>query len=55
VGDRIEVIHPRGNRIVQLTQMTRNGVAVELAAGNGMQVRIPDMAGMEKALLARLI
>lgn len=55
VGDRIEVIHPSGNRIVQLTQMTRNGVAVELAAGNGMQVRIPDMAGMEKALLARLI
>ncbi|NWK80233.1 tRNA 5-hydroxyuridine modification protein YegQ [Aquitalea sp. LB_tupeE] len=55
VGDRIEVIHPRGNRIVQLSQMTRNGVAVELAAGNGMQVRIPDMAGMEKALLARLI
>lgn len=55
VGDRIEVIHPRGNRIVQLTQMTRNGVAVDLAAGNGMQVRIPDMAGMEKALLARLI
>lgn len=55
VGDRIEVIHPTGNRIVQLTQMTRNGVAVELAAGNGMQVRIPDMAGMEKALLARLI
>ncbi|MBV8679669.1 MAG: tRNA 5-hydroxyuridine modification protein YegQ [Aquitalea sp.] len=55
VGDRIEVIHPSGNRIVQLAQMTRNGVAVELAAGNGMQVRIPDMAGMEKALLARLI
>ncbi|WP_287879814.1 tRNA 5-hydroxyuridine modification protein YegQ [Aquitalea sp.] len=55
VGDRIEVIHPRGNRIVQLAQMTRNGVAVDVAAGNGMQVRIPDMAGMEKALLARLI
>ena len=55
VGDRIEVIHPRGNRIVQLAQMTRNGVAVEVAAGNGMQVRIPDMVGMEKALLARLI
>ncbi|RQO76013.1 U32 family peptidase [Aquitalea sp. FJL05] len=55
VGDRIEVIHPNGNRIVELKQMTRNGAAVELAAGNGMQVRIPDMAGMEKALLARLI
>jgi putative protease len=55
VGDRIEVIHPRGNRIVQLAQMTRNGVAVDVAAGNGMQVRIPDMVGMEKALLARLI
>lgn len=55
VGDRIEVIHPRGNRIVELKQMTRNGAAVELAAGNGMQVRIPDMVGMEKALLARLI
>jgi len=55
VGDRIEVIHPSGNRVLELSQMTRNGEAVAVAAGNGIQVRIPDMAGMEKALLARLI
>ena len=54
VGDRIEIIHPSGNQIIELAQMTRNGEPVAVAAGNGIQVRIPDMAGKEKALLARL-
>ncbi|OWY39472.1 U32 family peptidase [Xenophilus sp. AP218F] len=56
VGDKLEVIHPSGNRIIELAQMTRNGEAVQLAAGNGMQVRIPGLQGMDnKALLARLL
>lgn len=54
VGDRIEIIHPSGNQIIELAQMTRNGEPVAVAAGNGIQVRIPEMAGKEKALLARL-
>ncbi|KMN81982.1 putative protease [Chromobacterium alkanivorans] len=54
VGDRIEVIHPSGNQIIELAQMTRNDQPVDVAAGNGMQVKIPGMQGKEKALLARL-
>ncbi|AXT46996.1 MULTISPECIES: tRNA 5-hydroxyuridine modification protein YegQ [Chromobacterium] len=54
VGDRIEVIHPSGNQIIELAQMTRNDQPVSVAAGNGMQVKIPGMQGKEKALLARL-
>ncbi|NHR06664.1 tRNA 5-hydroxyuridine modification protein YegQ [Chromobacterium haemolyticum] len=54
VGDRIEIIHPNGNQIIELAQMTRNDQPVSVAAGNGMQVKIPGMQGKEKALLARL-
>jgi putative protease len=54
VGDKLEVIHPSGNRIVELTTMTRDGAATEVAPGNGVKVKIPGMAGMEKALIARL-
>jgi putative protease len=55
VGDRVEIIHPSGNRTVELTEMTRNGEATSVAPGNGVKVKIPGMAGMEKALLARLL
>ncbi|GHD71440.1 tRNA 5-hydroxyuridine modification protein YegQ [Vogesella fluminis] len=54
VGDRVEIIHPSGNRTVELTAMTRNGEAASVAPGNGVKVKIPGMAGMERALLARL-
>lgn len=54
IGDRIEVIHPSGNHVIELAHMTRNGAPVDVAAGSGVQVRIPDMKGMEKALLSRL-
>ena len=54
VGDRIEVIHPGGKRVIQLQTMTRDGMPIQVAPGNGIQVRIPDMQGMEHALLARL-
>lgn len=54
VGDRLEVIHPSGNRIIELAEMTRNGESVQLAAGNGMQVRIPGLQGYDsKALITR--
>nr|WP_244999328.1 tRNA 5-hydroxyuridine modification protein YegQ [Chromobacterium subtsugae] len=56
VGDRLEVIHPSGNRIIELAEMTRNGESVQLAAGNGMQVRIPGLQGYDsKALITRLM
>jgi putative protease len=55
VGDRLEVIHPSGNRVVELARMTRDGVDCQVAPGNGIMVRIPEMQGMQKALLARLL
>ncbi|GGY06891.1 prephenate-dependent tRNA uridine(34) hydroxylase TrhP [Paludibacterium paludis] len=54
VGDRLEIIHPSGNRTVPLTTMLRDGEPVEVAPGNGVKVRIPGMTGMDKALIARL-
>ena len=55
VGDRLEVIHPTGNQIIDLTKIMRNDELVEVAAGNGIQVKIPGMHGKQKALLARLL
>ena len=55
VGDTLEIIHPEGNQTITLEQMTRKGSAVEVAPGNGIQVKIPNMQGKEKALLARVI
>ena len=55
VGDTLEIIHPEGNQTITLEQMTRKGAAVEVAPGNGIQVKIPNMQGKEKALLARVI
>lgn len=35
--------------------MTRKGQPVDVAPGNGIQVKIPDMQGKEKALIARVL
>ncbi|WP_027009936.1 tRNA 5-hydroxyuridine modification protein YegQ [Conchiformibius kuhniae] len=55
VGDRLEIIHPHGNEIRTLAAMRRKGAAVDVAPGNGIQVQIPDMAGKDNALIARII
>ena len=55
VGDTLEIIHPAGNQTVVLAAMTRKGEAVEVAPGNGIQVKIPHMQGKEKALVARVM
>ncbi|MDN0082296.1 tRNA 5-hydroxyuridine modification protein YegQ [Crenobacter sp. SG2305] len=55
VGDSLEIIHPSGNRIIKLDTMTRDGEAAQVAPGNGVKVKIPGMAGMNKALIARLL
>ena len=55
VGDTLEIIHPQGNQTVVLQAMKRRGEAVEVAPGNGIQVQIPNMAGKDKALIARVI
>ena len=55
VGDSLEIIHPSGNQTIKLEQMTRKGQPVDVAPGNGIQVKIPNMQGKEKALVARIM
>ena len=55
VGDTLEIIHPNGNQTVILGEMTRKGEVVDVAPGNGIQVKIPHMVGKEKALVARVM
>ena len=55
VGDTIEIIHPQGNQTLVLEAMTRKGEAVDVAPGNGIQVKIPHMQGKEQALIARIM
>ena len=55
IGDSLEIIHPSGNQTIQLEQMTRKVQPVDVAPGNGIQVKIPNMQGKEKALVARIM
>ncbi len=56
VGDRLEIVHPAGNRIVQLERMQNaKGQTISVAPGSGHQVKIPLDANLEKAMLARFI
>ncbi len=55
VGDTLEIIHPKGNQLIILSQMKHKGQDIQVAAGNGIQVQIPNMYGREKALIARII
>jgi putative protease len=56
VGDRLEIIHPAGNREIRVEAMRdRDGFPVEVAPGGGHRVRIPLPAGCEGAFLARFI
>ena len=55
LGDQLEIIHPGGNQIIRLEAMTRKGYPVEVASGNGIEVKIPQMLGKNNALIARII
>lgn len=55
VGDMLEIIHPSGNQTIVLTAMKRQGKAVDVAPGNGIEVAIPHMTGKERALIARVM
>ena len=55
VGDRLEVIHPAGNRTVTLQAMrNQEGAAIEVAQGNPIRVWVPLAGPVEGALIARL-
>lgn len=56
LGDEIDIIHPAGNRTIKITQMiNKNGENVEVAQGSGVFVKLPQMDGMQNALIARII
>lgn len=55
IGDTLEIIHPSGNQIIVLSAMKRKNSDIDVAAGNGIQVQIPNMVGKEKALIAKII
>ena len=56
VGDRIEVIHPSGNREITLERMENAETApMTVAPGNGHRVWIPLPADLPGALLARFV
>lgn len=55
LGDTLEVIHPAGNQLMKVEVIEKEGENIDVAPGNGIQVRIPNMQGKEKAVLARLL
>ncbi|MGI9227219.1 MAG: U32 family peptidase C-terminal domain-containing protein, partial [Gammaproteobacteria bacterium] len=56
IGDRLEIIHPSGNRVIELSHMQDlNGRSVNVAPGNGYRVKIPLAGNIKKALVARFL
>ncbi len=56
VGDRLEIIHPSGNRIVELSGMSNlEGEALHVAPGSGHHVRIPLHGDYAQGMVARFI
>jgi len=56
VGDRIELIHPKGNLALTLESMRdKRDALVSVAPGSGHRMRIPLPAGYEGGFIARLV
>jgi len=56
IGDRLEIVHPSGNRVIRLEQMQDlDGNMVSIAPGSGYRVRIPLSEDIEKAFVARFL
>jgi U32 family peptidase len=56
VGDRLEIIHPSGNQVVELTRMLdTKGKPVFAAPGSGHRVRIPVPGNVSSAFVARFL
>jgi putative protease len=56
VGDKLEVIHPSGNSIVELKEMKNmEGEALSVAPGSGHRVQIPLQGEFAKGMVARFI
>ena len=56
IGDKLEIIHPAGNQIVELTEMrSLNGDVLSVAPGSGHRVQIPLQGDLANGMLARFI
>jgi putative protease len=56
VGDRIELIHPKGNLELTISSMQgKSSASVNVAPGSGHRVSIPLPAGYEGAFVARFV
>jgi len=56
VGDRIEVMHPSGNRDITLSRLLADdGSDIAVAPGSGHIVRLQLDAGLNGALLSRYL
>ncbi|MDZ4201267.1 MAG: tRNA 5-hydroxyuridine modification protein YegQ [Gallionella sp.] len=56
VGDKLEIIHPAGNSIVELKEMrSMEGSPIVVAPGSGHRVRIPLQGELAKGMVAKFI
>lgn len=56
LGDRIEVVHPNGNRDITITRvLSDEGAEIGVAPGSGHVVRIELDPALDRALLARYL
>jgi len=56
VGDKLEIIHPSGNHIVELNEMrSLEGEVLSTAPGSGHRVRIPMQGELAKGMVARFL
>ena len=56
VGDKLEIIHPSGNHIIELTSMrTLEGVTITTAPGSGHRVQIPLQGDLSQGMVARFL
>ena len=56
IGDRLEIIHPSGNRVIKLSRMlNKQGAEVQEAPGSGHHVKIPMDKNLENALVTRFL
>ena len=56
VGDKLEIIHPSGNSIVELKEMkSLEGEVLSVAPGSGHRVQIPMQGEFARGMLARFL
>jgi putative protease len=56
VGDRLEIIHPSGNQIIELAEIKNTkGEAIMTAPGSGHKVQIPLQGDLSRGMIARFL